>query len=117
MRGHLALTRDGVQRLASQEPEHQLGLPLEAPAFRQLGGCWCTRPLRERAPLPALRAHGPAPLVPVMVVKPVSRETGSDLGGVTARPPASDPDFDGDPPPPRRASPASTAGRSAADDR
>src|SRR3989449_5881244 len=39
---HLALARDRVERLAAQEPQNELRLPLDAPALREV------QPLRRR---------------------------------------------------------------------
>src|SRR5947209_6939466 len=63
VRGHLALVRDGVERLAPQQPQHQLRLPRRAPALRQLGNVHRRR-FTARSRLPPFRSHRRLPWLP-----------------------------------------------------
>src|SRR5882672_2159781 len=78
VRGHLALARDRIQRLATQQPHHQLRLSRRTPALRQLG-YFHHRRFTARSRLPLVRSHRWTSLAPVIVVETVSKEIGSDL--------------------------------------
>src|SRR5256712_11626220 len=62
---HLALARDRVERLAAQEPQDQLRLPLHAPALRELRHLRRRRfTARSRDRLPRLVLHARPPWLP-----------------------------------------------------